>query len=100
MERFFDFTKGNERTLKVKVNDKKTLLLLPPSLKVLEELESFDSENTKVSDIKGLVLKVLKNNKGKRPVEMADIDDYSMDQLTSFIEMYSEFIAEVVKNPN
>ena len=37
MDRFFDFTHNNERTLKVKISDKYTLLLLPPQLNLLEE---------------------------------------------------------------
>lgn len=100
MERFFDFTNGNQRTLKIKVNEKKILLLLPPTLKLLEELEDYEAENAKVSDIKEFVLKILRNNKGKRQVDIQDINDYSMDQLKGFIDIYSEFVTEIVKDPN
>lgn len=100
MGKFFDFTNGNLRTLKVKVNEKKTLLLLPPTLKLLEELEDYEAENAKVSDIKEFVLKILRNNKGKRQVDIQDINDYSMDQLKDFIDIYSAFVTEIVKDPN
>lgn len=100
MDRFFDFTHSNERTLKVKISDRYTLLLLPPQLDLLEELEAFDKEKTKMSDIKQLVLKILRNNKGKRPVNESDINNLSMDNLFSFIKTYVEFVGEVAKDPN
>ena len=100
MDRFFDFTHSNERTLKVKISDRYTLLLLPPQLDLLEELEAFDKEKTKMSDIKRLVFKILKNNKGKRPVNESDINNLSMDNLFSFIKTYVEFVGEVAKDPN
>lgn len=100
MDRFFDFTHNNERTLKVKISDKYTLLLLPPQLNLLEELEAFDKEKTKMSDIKQLVLKILRNNKGKRTVQETDIAIFSMDNLFEFIKTYVEFVGEVANDPN
>ncbi|WP_373128058.1 hypothetical protein [Dielma fastidiosa] len=100
MDRFFDFTHSNERTLKVKISDRYTLLLLPPQLDLVEELEAFDKEKTKMSDIKQLVLKILRNNKGKRQVNESDINNLSMDNLFSFIKTYVEFVGEVAKDPN
>ena len=100
MDRFFDFTHSNERTLKVKISDRYTLLLLPPKLDLVEELEAFDKEKTKMSDIKQLVLKILRNNKGKRQVNESDINNLSMDNLFSFIKTYVEFVGEVAKDPN
>ena len=100
MDRFFDFTHSNERTLKVKISDRYTLLLLPPQLDLVEELEAFDKEKTKMSDIKQLVLKILRTNKGKRQVNESDINNLSMDNLFSFIKTYVEFVGEVAKDPN
>lgn len=100
MERFFDFTRNNERTLKVKLSDRYTLLLLPPQLSLLEELEAFDESKAKMSDIKALTLKILRNNKGKRQVNGSDIETYTMDNLFEFIKMYVDFVGGVTKDPN
>ena len=54
----------------------------------------------KMSDIKQLVLKILRNNKGKRTVKETDIAIFSMDNLFEFIKSYVEFVGEVANDPN
>ncbi|PXX74648.1 hypothetical protein [Dielma fastidiosa] len=100
MNNYFDFSNRAIRTLKVKLNDRLTVLVTAPTLKLLNELSNFDVKDTNPNQIMKLALKIFNNNKGSRRVDLKDIENISTDDLVEFIKEYTEFIGSVTKDPN
>ena len=107
MANILDLTVFKEQTLNIKLLDGTQINIKKPNQEFMIKLLGFKEEASKRSNsvdslelIKDLVLDVLNFNKNGRKFTAEDIDDYDLVIQQAIIKAYTNFINEVMGNPN
>lgn len=104
---FWPFTMKNKIDENGKIVEKgKKLIVRMPQKKVFEaikSLEDMDEENATVEDtetVYEVLAAVLDNNMGKIKIRAADLSDYDIEECTTILNAYKEFVEELKTDPN
>lgn len=104
---FWPFIMKDKRDSNGKVVEKgKRLVVRMPQKQVFEaikSLENMEEENATIEDtdtIYNLLAAVLDNNMGKVKVRAADLSDYDIEECTTILKAYMEFVEELKAVPN
>lgn len=104
---FWTFTMKDKTDENGRVIEKgKKLIVRMPQKKVfeaIERLEGMDEENATVEDtntIYEVLAAALDNNMGKVKIRAADLSDYDIEECTTILNAYKEFVQELKTDPN
>lgn len=107
MANILDLSVFKEQTLNIKLLDGTQINIKKPNQEFMIKLLGFKEEVSKRSNsvdslelIKDLVLDVLNFNKNGRKFTAEDIADYDLVIQQAIIKAYTNFINEVMGNPN
>lgn len=107
MANILDLSVFKEQTLDIKLLDGTQINIKKPNQEFMIKLLGFKEESSKRSNsvdslelIKDLVLDVLNFNKNGRRFTAEDIADYDLVIQQAIIKAYTNFINEVMGNPN
>lgn len=107
MANILDLSVFKEQTLDIKLLDGTQINIKKPNQEFMIKLLGFKEESSKRSNsvdslelIKDLVLDVLNFNKNGRKFTAEDIADYDLVIQQAIIKAYTNFINEVMGNPN
>lgn len=107
MANILDLSVFKEQTLDIKLLDGTQINIKKPNQEFMIKLLGFKEESSKRSNsadslelIKNLVLDVLNFNKNGRKFTAEDIADYDLVIQQAIIKAYTNFINEVMGNPN
>ena len=107
MANILDLSVFKEQTLDIKLLDGTQINIKKPNQKFMIKLLGFKEEASKRSNsvdslelMKELVLDVLNFNKNGRKFTAEDIADYDLVIQQAIIKAYTNFINEVMGNPN
>ena len=107
MANILDLSVFKEQTLDIKLLDGTQINIKKPNQKFMIKLLGFKEEASKRSNsadslelMKNLVLDVLNFNKNGRQFTAEDIADYDLVIQQAIIKAYTNFINEVMGNPN
>ncbi len=90
---------------KVVENGKKLVVRMPQKkiFEVIKSLENLDEENATVEDtetVYEVLAAVLSNNMAKVKVSADDLSDYDIEECTTILNAYKEFVEELKTDPN
>lgn len=107
MANILDLSVFKEQTLDIKLLDGTQINIKKPNQEFMIKLLGFKEESSKRSNsvdslelMKELVLDVLNFNKNGRKFTAEDIADYDLVIQQAIIKAYTNFINEVMGNPN
>lgn len=107
MANILDLSVFKEQTLDIKLLDGTQINIKKPNQEFMIKLLGFKEESSKRSNsvdslelMKDLVLDVLNFNKNGRRFTAEDIADYDLVIQQAIIKAYTNFINEVMGNPN
>ena len=94
-EDYLELTLIDGTEINIKKPSQKLLLMLMGIEKVSKE-----DSNAGMAAILDLFLAILNNNKEKRTFTIDDVADYDIGLIRVVIEAYTQFMGEVMSNPN
>lgn len=95
-----DFSKIAQRTLEIKLNEKNTIHLLPPKIKLLKKMNSIaTSEN--MDDVTSILSEILSKNTEKKKITKDFVEDnFTIDEIILIFREYVGWIENIKKSPN
>lgn len=95
-----DFSKITQRTLEVKLNEKITIHLTPPKMKLLNKMYGMaNSEDTE--DISSVLSEILSKNTEKKKISKDWVEDnFTIDEASLLLQEYVKWIENIKKSPN
>lgn len=95
-----DFSKITQRTLEVKLNEKITIHLTPPKMKLLNKMYGMaNSEDTE--DISSVLSEILSKNTEKKKISKDWVEDnFTIDEVSLLLQEYVKWIENIKKSPN
>lgn len=105
--RFWPFVLKDKVDENGRVTEKgKQIAVRMPQKRVFERIQAIadiNETNADVSDtnaIYDLVAAVLENNIGNVPINIADVEEFDIDECTQILQAYMEFVDELKNDPN
>ena len=95
-----DFSKIAQRTLEVKLNEKITIHLTPPKIKLLNKMYGM-ANSEDMEDITSLLSEILSKNTEKKKISKDWVEDNcTIDEASLLLQEYVRWIENIKKSPN
>ena len=106
--KYFDFGKVKRSFYTTKLYDGTTLVVEMPKKRTFEKMQEVaeadkdDSNIDAYNKLLELMAEILSNNRNKKKITAEYLEDagYTIEDIVTYIENYTEFVNTITKNPN
>lgn len=106
--KYFDFGKVKRSFYTTKLRDGTTLVVEMPKKKTFEKMQEVSETDKDDSNIDAynklleLMAEILSNNRNKKKItaEYLEEEGYTIEDIVTYIDNYTEFVNTITKNPN
>lgn len=106
--KYFDFGKVKRSFYTTKLQDGTTLVVEMPKKKTFEKMQEVSETDKDDSNIDAynklleLMAEILSNNRNKKKItaEYLEEEGYTIEDIVTYIDNYTEFVNTITRNPN